>query len=261
MMQQPFASPLGATLQVVKDALAPDSPLRGAVIALGNFDGFHIGHQALLSAARSVTEMRRPLAIMSVEPHPRQILSADPSPFRLALRRQKHEAAASLRVDYVFEPSFDSVFRNCSPELFVERTLWRDLGVEHVIVGSDFRFGANRSGTISTLRDFGERLGIRVSVAPLVDRVSSTAVRACLKRGDVAGAADMLGRPWEAEIIRVDGRNYISPDQIRPQAGSYRVQAPTGALSVVIKLSEAGEVIAAPPCSNRLRFLDACCGG
>jgi riboflavin kinase/FMN adenylyltransferase len=177
-----------------------DPSSRGASAAMGNFDGVHLGHRAVIDAARG----KGPLAVVTFEPHPREYFAPGSPAFRLMNAEARTNRLAKLGVERLFELPFDEVLATLSPEAFVAGILHRGLGLAHVVVGADFRFGHGRTGTATDLARLGARDGIEVTVAPLLthaDRpVSSTAIREALTAGDPRRAAAMLGH-WH----RIEG--------------------------------------------------------
>lgn len=171
------------------------------VASIGNFDGVHLGHQTLVR--RLAEEGRRlglPVAIVLFEPQPREFFDPGQSPPRLMRLSEKLSRLADLPVDWVLLLRFDEKLANLAPEDFVRRILAERLHVRHLIVGDDFRFGRGRSGDHELLCRLGRLQGFTVSDTESVTvdgcRVSSTRVREALWRGDMAGAARLLGRPY-----------------------------------------------------------------
>lgn len=177
--------------------------LAGSVMLLGNFDGFHRGHRALLAQARRLAGDAL-LSVMSVEPHPRQFFNPDLAPFRLSTRRVKQHLFARGGFSFVFGPRFDRAFADQSAEAFVEHLLVGRLRVAHLVVGEDFRFGHRRRGDVALLQAMGAEHGFAVSpVAPVRQQelvCSSSLVRDLLRAGDVAGANEVLGAPWRVDV-------------------------------------------------------------
>nr|WP_210285931.1 bifunctional riboflavin kinase/FAD synthetase [Aureimonas jatrophae] len=176
--------------------------LRGGVVAIGNFDGVHRGHQAVLGAAQAIAEREgRPLVCLTFEPHPRTVFRpAHPVP-RLTPPAMKAHLLGLLGFRAVVEQPFDLDFAGCTPEAFVDRTILADLGAAHVVVGYDFRFGARRAGDVRFLAERGEAAGLRVTTVPaFADEdglvVSSSRIREDLMNGDAAAAAALLGYRW-----------------------------------------------------------------
>lgn len=169
--------------------IPPDA--RGASAAIGNFDGVHRGHQRVLDLARRPD---RPLGVVTFEPHPRQVFAPDAPPFRLTSPAARASRLATLGTDLLFELPFP-VIAPLTAEAFMADVLAGGLGLAHVVVGADFRFGRGRAGDAEALREGGARLGFEVTVAELVgeaEPVSSTAIRAALSEGRPRDAAAML---------------------------------------------------------------------
>lgn len=203
----------------------PDSA-RGAVAAIGNFDGVHLGHRAVIGAAVArAREAGRPSAVVTFEPHPRRFFKPDLPPFLLASARMKVAALRDCGVDLCFALRFDRTLAAMPAETFVKEVLLDGLGLAGVVAGYDFVFGKGRGGTPETLVA-GMRAGGReaVIVAPAIDAVearraglevepdafvySSTGVREALKAGDPEGAARILDRPFaiDGRVRRGDAR-------------------------------------------------------
>jgi riboflavin kinase/FMN adenylyltransferase len=180
----------------------PRAPKRTpCALTIGNFDGVHRGHQVLL--ARVVQTARRhglAAAVMTFEPHPREFFAPERAPARVANLRDKLEALAAEGVDRVYVQHFNRAFASIEAVDFIGRVLVEGCGMRRLLVGDDFRFGARRAGDIALLRSLAVRLGYEVEQLPTVfeggERVSSSAVRAALERGDLAAAQALLGRPY-----------------------------------------------------------------
>jgi len=193
---------------VVVDPPAAPPSLRGAVYAVGNFDGVHRGHRAVLGLAASLArEAGVPSAVLTFEPHPADYFAGRPVVFRLTPFEEKAAALRECGVDGMVSLSFDAELAGLSAQAFVEEVLVARLGVSAVVVGADFHFGKGRSGSPDFLRRAGEQHGFRVIVAEKVEErgeaVSSSLIRRALERGDVATAWQMLGRPYRVggEVI------------------------------------------------------------
>ncbi|MEM7269218.1 MAG: bifunctional riboflavin kinase/FAD synthetase [Pseudomonadota bacterium] len=173
---------------------------RGASAAIGNFDGVHRGHQAVLDLARRDA----PLGVVTFEPHPREVFAPDAPPFRLMGLGARADRLAALGVDHLFVLPFNREFSSLTAEEFCADVLVSKLGLSHVVVGADFRFGAKRMGDADYLRDAGRRFGFDVTIAELVadadEEVSSSAIRAALSEGRVPDATRMLGH-----LHRIEG--------------------------------------------------------
>lgn len=199
-------------MRIVRDwrGLAADET--GAAVALGNFDGVHRGHQAVIAAARDAATARgAPLGVVTFEPHPRRYFQPDAAPFRLMTSAQQARALDALGVDILYVLPFDAAMVAMSAETFAREVLSQGLGVVHVAAGFDFTFGAKRTGDARTLQALGEALGFGVSiVSPVGDetgyKVSSTAVRQALEQGRPDLAAELLGRPFAIEGVVEEGR-------------------------------------------------------
>ncbi len=174
--------------------------VRNLVAAIGNFDGVHLGHQALVAHARAVAEPGQTVAVITFEPHPREVLDPAGAPARLMRVTDKAVALGRLGVSELIVLNFDHALRSMSPEEFSAGVLAGQLGVRHVVVGEDFRYGARRAGNLETLRASGRAAGFDVSAVAAVEhageRVSSTRVRSAVTAGDLAEAAVLLGRSY-----------------------------------------------------------------
>ncbi len=182
-----------------------------SVLTIGTFDGVHIGHQRIL---RRVLEEARerglPAVVFSFEPTPGEFFSQGTPPARLTRFREKFEALDQFGVDWLCCPPFDADMEGLGPDEFIERMLVKCLGIRFLVVGDDFRFARNRSGTIDNLRDAGKRFGFSVEQVPSVleegHRVSSTRIRRLLADGELAGAKKLLGRYYRMTGRVVDGQ-------------------------------------------------------
>jgi riboflavin kinase / FMN adenylyltransferase len=189
--------------------------LRGAVVAVGNFDGLHRGHQVLLALAKDLARKRGvALGILTFEPHPRSYFKPHEPVFRLTPPDLKARLAAKLGVDFIYAATFDNTLANTSPEDFVDLHLVKTLGVSQVVTGYDFHFGKGRKGNPEILKSLGLQHGFTVTV---VDQVtdddgqapfSSSSIRSALRRGHVKSAAHELGYNWTVmgEVVHGDKR-------------------------------------------------------
>ncbi|HTW54459.1 MAG TPA: bifunctional riboflavin kinase/FAD synthetase [Stellaceae bacterium] len=179
---------------------------RGAALAMGNFDGLHKGHAALIAHTATLARGNgAPIAVLTFEPHPRNVFAPGCEPFRLTPFRVKERELARLGVDFLFIQHFDAEFAKQSAEAFIDEVIVGAIGASHVVVGHDCTFGNKRRGTPDLLRERGAGAGFGVTV---VDPVrgegavySSTHIRELLKAGKPREAAAQLGRFWE-----IDGR-------------------------------------------------------
>lgn len=176
---------------------------KGATVAIGNFDGVHLGHQAVIAMAREV-EPAAPLGVLTFEPHPREFFAPKAPPFRLMSGEARAHRLQKLGVDILLEVNFNAALAAMTPEEFARRVIHEGFGLRHVIVGADFCFGKGRAGAARDLQAFGQQMGFGVSIAPMVahaeQRVSSTAIRQALSDAEPRKAAAMLGH-WH----RIDG--------------------------------------------------------
>ena len=187
------------------DPIAPPPGLANCVVALGNFDGVHRGHKAVIARARALAQrLKRPCAVLTFEPHPADYFAGAPVIFRLTPQAAKARLLARLGVDGMIALTFDSGLASLSAEAFVEDILVRRLGISAAVAGYDFHFGKGRAGTPAFLAQAGARLGFAVDIVPKIladaagslDAVSSTATRAALAAGDVALARQLLGHDY-----------------------------------------------------------------
>ncbi|MGC9368810.1 MAG: bifunctional riboflavin kinase/FAD synthetase [Paracoccaceae bacterium] len=186
---------------------------RGASAAIGNFDGVHRGHQAVIDIARAEAEKSgAPLGVVTFEPHPREFFAPDAPAFRLMNAEAKSNRLAKLGVDHLYQLRFDAALARLSAEGFAREVIAEGLGLSHVVVGSDFCFGKGRQGTAQDLVRFGQEMGFGVTLAELLEHgsgaVSSTAIRTALSEGRPRDAAAMLGH-WhriEGAVIGGDKR-------------------------------------------------------
>ncbi|MEX0606500.1 MAG: bifunctional riboflavin kinase/FAD synthetase [Halofilum sp. (in: g-proteobacteria)] len=186
---------------------------RGCVATIGNFDGLHLGHQAVIA---QVTERAReyglPSCLMTFEPHPREYFDPGNAPARLSRLRDKAAGVARLGIDRLLVLRFDEALTSMEPETFAEQLVAQALGARHVVVGDDFRFGRARRGDFALLAALGERHGFAVEAAQTRkvgdERVSSTRVRQALDEGDLDQASRLLGGPYtlRGRVIHGDKR-------------------------------------------------------
>ncbi|MEQ8347341.1 MAG: bifunctional riboflavin kinase/FAD synthetase [Sneathiellaceae bacterium] len=228
-------------MRILRHTAEASAAVRGGVAVLGNFDGVHRGHQALLELGRTrATELGAPLIVVTFEPHPRSFFAPAAPPFRLTSLRSKARLLAALGVDAVFALHFDAALSRMSANAFVDDLLARDLGLRHVVVGYDFSFGHRRAGNAERLRLGGEEHGFGVDVVdPVGEGVlvySSTRIREALGEGQVLKAAQQLGHWWEIDgrIEKGDQRgrtigfptaNVAMGEHLQPRFGVYAVRA------------------------------------
>jgi riboflavin kinase / FMN adenylyltransferase len=203
---QTSLNPTKPAFSLIDGAKAVAAGQRGSALAIGNFDGVHRGHQALLQVAREIAaEGSGPSGVMVFEPHPRALFRPDLPHFTLTPRPRQMQLFEALGLDQAVVLPFDHALSQLSARAFVEDILVARLGVSHVVIGYDFSFGKNRAGNPDAMRAFGAELGFGVTVVAPVGNggavFSSSAVRGLLAQGDVAGANLALGHRW-----RVTGR-------------------------------------------------------
>ena len=186
---------------------------RGCVAAIGNFDGIHLGHQAVLGQLAEIAAVYRlPAVVITFEPHPQEFFGRGVVRPRLTSFREKMTVLRRFAVDQVLCLRFDAKLARMDATEFVERVLVRGLGVRSLVVGDDFRFGRNRLGDRDLLQDLGRRYGFELMGMHNFDidgqRVSSTRIRAALAGGDLRAAERLLGRPYRmsGRIVHGDQR-------------------------------------------------------
>ena len=179
-------------------AVAPGGRL---AVTVGNFDGVHRGHRAMLARLREkAAALGVQSCVLTFEPHPREFFAPQAAPARLTRLASKLGVLRDAGVDRVHVARFDAKFSSQSPEKFIDDVLVKGLGCTWLLVGRDFRFGAKRAGDFDLLGDAGQRKGFSLEAMPEVtnrgERISSSGVRAALERGDLEGAAALLGRDY-----------------------------------------------------------------
>lgn len=190
-------------MQVFRRA-PPIAERRPQAVTIGNFDGVHRGHQALLAQLAEAARARSlPTCVLTFEPHPREYFATQgrgTAPARVCGLRDKLDALAAHRVQRVNIAHFNRRLASMSAEAFIEEVLIGALHTRYLLIGDDFRFGAGRRGELDMLREYGARKGFEVSAMPTVadasGRISSSAVRAALSAGQLDAAATLLGRPY-----------------------------------------------------------------
>lgn len=186
---------------------------RGCVATIGNFDGVHLGHRAVLGQlADKAAELRLPSVVITFEPQPWEYFAPDSAPPRLTRFREKLEFLGSLPVDRVLTLAFDDKLAGMDADAFIERVLVAGLGIRYLVVGDDFRFGRDRLGDFAMLQRAGARFGFEVaktnSFSIRGQRVSSTSIREALAGGDLTGAEALLGRHYSmcGRVVHGDKR-------------------------------------------------------
>ena len=211
---------------------------RGA-LAIGNFDGVHLGHRGLFDAARTAAQrLGGPSSALTFEPHPARLLAPDYAPPLICTPARKRELLAEAGVEELVVQPFDRAFAQTEPDRFVDLLL--GTGVAEIVVGHDFTYGRERRGTVATLRTALEQCGVRLHVVPAITVhglvVSSTKIREFTLEGRVEAAAQLLGRPFdlEGDVVRGVGRgrklgwptaNIRTAAELLPAVGVYAVRA------------------------------------
>ena len=214
--------------------------LKGSIVALGNFDGFHLGHQAVVSRAVSrAFHERRPVIVATFDPHPVKFFKPDVPPFRLTSLDQREALFAHAGADAMLLFEFNEGLRSTSAEDFVGKLLAGTIAAAGVVTGDDFGFGKGRAGNVEVLRTLGAELGlVAEAVAPVIidgERVSSGRIREALKAGDTGTSTHLLTRDFAIEgvVQRGDARgrelgyptaNLNLGDYQRPRYGIYAVR-------------------------------------
>jgi riboflavin kinase / FMN adenylyltransferase len=202
-------------MKVIAPQDVVDQALRGAVVAIGNFDGLHRGHQKLLDIARNKAKaLGAPLGILTFEPHPRSYFKPTEPVFRLTPLALKIRLAADLGLDFLSWIDFDSTLANTEADAFVLSQLVQRLGAVHVVTGYDFHFGKGRKGGPELLQQLGAAHGFEVTVVEQVTDdegkapFASSSIRSALRRGHVKSAAKELGYSWTVmgEVVHGDKR-------------------------------------------------------
>ena len=225
-------------MQIYYDYKTLPDNARGCVVAIGNFDGVHKGHQFLLEQARiKAREQNAGFAVLTFEPHPRKLFRPDEPPFRITPSALKLERLAACGVDYVVQLGFDWDFASQAAEAFVSDILINGLAARHIVVGNDFCFGQLRKGSPQTIRDAGLDITVVEKVCDDGDSaLSSTRIRQELRHGNIAAANKILGWDWEirGEVVKGDQRgrelgyptaNMSLGDCVHPAYGIYAVLA------------------------------------
>ena len=217
----------------------PDN-LKGSIVALGNFDGFHLGHQAVVGRAiqRGFHE-RRPVIVATFDPHPVRFFKPDLPPFRLTTLDQREALFAHAGADAMLVFEFNDTLRSTAAEDFVTELLGQQIGAAGVVTGDDFTFGKMRGGNVELLRTLGAEHGIIAeAVAPVMLgglKISSGRIREALQAGDAANATQLLSRDFTIEGVVQQGdrrgrelgyptANMVLGDYLRPRYGIYAVR-------------------------------------
>lgn len=220
-----------------------DHPYKSAVITIGNFDGVHIGHQALFNQVIEKTRALQGTSIvMTFEPHPIRVLKQNNHPPLITLYEQKAELIAKAGIDILICIPFTLEFASIPAKEFVEEILVKRIGMKAVIVGEDYTFGKNREGTLDLLKTYGKRIGFEVIVVRKIQtsnnsegKISSTRIRELISEGRVAEAQKLLGRHYQIRGAVMRGRdrggrllgfptaNINLYDELSPKTGVYAI--------------------------------------
>jgi riboflavin kinase/FMN adenylyltransferase len=224
-------------LQVFTGSAALDRKLERPVLTIGNFDGLHVGHRAIMEiVVARARALRGEAVVFTFDPHPRQILQGADAPAMLTTLDQKFEALEALGVDVVVVEPFDAEFAGLPPERFVRDYIHARLEPLEVYVGYDFHFGKEREGSMKLMTELGPHLGFSVTIIPEVtvegEDVNSTRIRTLLREGEVEAASVLLGRAYSVrgEVVEGDKRgrdlgfptaNLAPENEILPRPGVY----------------------------------------
>ncbi len=197
-------------MRIVRHWQSTPADARGAVVAIGNFDGVHLGHRAVIEEGRRIARaLGAPLAVLTFEPHPRQVLAAPEEPFRLTPFRVKARRLDALGIEFLYVAHFNRAFAAREPASFVADVVAAGIGARHVVVGHDFAFGRRRAGTVELLTEVGGSLGVGVTSIEAAGTGttihSASRARRLLSDGEVAALPEVLGRYWEIDRHVVAG--------------------------------------------------------
>jgi len=227
-------------MQRLDGRVAVPDPFRGGIVALGNFDGFHLGHQAVVG--RAVAQARalgRPALVATFDPHPVRHFKPDAAPFRLTTLDQRERLFTQAGAAAMVVFAFDAALAGLTAQEFVDERLVRNLGVAGVVTGADFTFGKGRGGNVAVLAALGEARGFACETVGAVmagdEPVSSSHIRELLQAGDPAGAARLLTRPFAIAGVVQHGdkvgrsigyptANIALGSYLRPAYGIYAVR-------------------------------------
>lgn len=231
-------------MKVIESLAEIETPFENAVVTIGNFDGVHKGHHALMDAVKSkAREIGGTATAITFEPHPLKVLRNGSSPPLITLYEQKKELIEASGIDVLICIDFTNEFAELDPEYFLEKILVEKIGMKAIVAGKDYAFGKNRKGDIKFLKEMGGKLGYQVILPEWIEcthegqRISSTRVRETVMAGDVERASSMLGRFYQirGEVVRGRNRggkllgfptaNILFQDELCPKYGVYAVTA------------------------------------
>ena len=230
-------------MDIIEDIEKIDHPYKNAVITIGNFDGVHIGHQALFhKVIEKAEELDGTSIAMTFEPHPIRVLKQNNHPPLITMYEQKVELIAKAGIDILICISFTREFASIPAKEFIERILVKRIGMKAVIVGEDYTFGKNREGNLDLLKTYGKQIGFEVIVVREIqmsnnseDKISSTRIRELISDGKVAESQKLLGRHYQIRGTVMTGRdrggrllgfptaNINLYDELSPKTGVYAV--------------------------------------
>lgn len=224
-------------MELVRGTAALKRPLRRPVLTIGNFDGLHVGHRAIMKTVLArARDLGGEAVVYTFDPHPRKLLQPERAPRLLTTLDQKLELLEEIGLDVLIAEPFDRAFAETPPETFVREYIHRRIRPMEVYVGYDFHFGRDREGSMRLLTETGPRLGFSVTIIPEVTidgrDVNSSRIRELLSEGDVAEAERLLGRPFRTRGQIVEGlkrgrslgfptANLAPESEVLPQVGVY----------------------------------------
>ena len=197
-------------MKIIRDYTFLNKEDKGACVAIGNFDGVHKGHLSVIELARAAAKtLKTAFGVITFEPHPRAYFQSTSKPFRLMSAEARASQLEKVGINNLYELQFNSALSSLSADQFINDVLVNGLGVKHVVVGEDFCFGKNRSGSVKMLEEYGRKLGFGVTIAPLVEDnkgiFSSTSIRNAITDGRPDDAAHMLGHWYRIEGTVISG--------------------------------------------------------
>jgi riboflavin kinase / FMN adenylyltransferase len=234
---------MSGPMRIYRDWRDLPETARGATVALGNFDGVHLGHDTVVRAAHAARP-DLPLGVLTFEPHPREVFRPDDPPFRLTLSTERAEALQALGVTLLYELSFDRAFSLMSHESFVADVLHEGISARHLVCGTDFAFGHRRGGDTAFLAQRAEALGMGLTLVPaLADArgpLSSSRIRRELQDGYPERATAALGRPWNirGEVMHGDRRGRTIGFPTANIALGRHLEPARGVYAVMIRLPD-----------------------
>lgn len=226
-------------MKLIKNWAEFPTSLKNSAIAIGNFDGIHIGHQKLISIAKNLAaEQNIPWGILTFEPHPRQFFAPNSKPFRITPLKEKARILKNMGADFLCAAPFNKEFASLSGRDFIKETLIKSLAAKHIICGEDFQFGNKKSGSIIDLKsnkNFQTHIAKEIKNSNNT-RYSSSLIRNAIEAGEMETAQKMLGRSFEIEGKIIKGNQYGRKlgfptanlklgDYIRPKYGIYAIKA------------------------------------